>query len=890
MKRKHLALLLVAAMTVTSVDATALVSAADFSAEVTEDAAVQEDDVLVDEDSADVDIADEKVDAAETDSEEATVEDVDLQDENDEAVAEESADNAGIDELFSDGEETAEEAGEQGSFIPTTGVTAMNLDTEYTINFTKQGEEKWYSFTPVQSGNYIFEIVNNDSDKIDADGYLYNESAKNEDNYIGSFGNGIRGIKLAANQTYYYRATWFPATDENIQGGSYTAKVYKAVDVKSVKMEPGSVQTKFYQGLENISFAGSTVVVGYADGTNATYTVDGDDNGEEFPYTFYDNKRDFRCLISVSGIEESNKDVINVGSGSLKKTGKYKVQIYDEDMTKIGDGYEINILPIPELSALKTGSNPNVEDEKWYKYIPETTGTYYINYAIKIIDQELNKCSSKGNSSQAYYMEKGKTYYVCAGVWDEETKNMSIGLSPKVAKVTFEPEENEVVWAETHIDQTEMHGYYHVTTEDGKSEDSWYYPFRGEDYDKFGHLITIEVKDENGNVVEDTLNPLKPGKYTYQIKIDGVASEVHSYTVKQPSGYKKVNVGKTDITLDTNHNGIWGFYEFNTDNTGVYEIVSEGYGYVVSVYYMDANGKFHLAGKVEESNSYRIQKNMTYYIAVEKWDGSPEEIVDGTMTITKLVDEKCEWSSPVVKTPATCGKAGEAVETCKVHGDTRTITIPATGKHTYKWNVVKAPTAVAAGSQVQKCSVCGATGKTETIAKLPATLTLNVTAKKTVPMKVKQTFNVKAISLTKGDGVKSWKSSNAKVATVSKNGKITAKKAGTATITVTLNSGYTTWFKVKVQKKAVTTTSLKVLNKATGKNVAKKVTLKRKGKLNLSAVVAPVTSKQKVTFSSSKKSVATVNSKGVITAKKKGKATITVKSGKKTVKIQITVK
>ena len=44
MKRKHLALLLAAAMTVTSVDATALVSAADFSAEVTDEAAVQEED------------------------------------------------------------------------------------------------------------------------------------------------------------------------------------------------------------------------------------------------------------------------------------------------------------------------------------------------------------------------------------------------------------------------------------------------------------------------------------------------------------------------------------------------------------------------------------------------------------------------------------------------------------------------------------------------------------------------------------------------------------------------------------------------------------------------------------------------------------------------------
>ena len=52
----------------------------------------------------------------------------------------------------------------------------------------------------------------------------------------------------------------------------------------------------------------------------------------------------------------------------------------------------------------------------------------------------------------------------------------------------------------------------------------------------------------------------------------------------------------------------------------------------------------------------------------------------------------------------------------------------------------------------------------------------------------------------------------------------------------------------------------------------------------------PITTPDKVTFKSSKKSVATVTNKGVIKAKKKGKATIIVKSGKKTVKVQITVK
>ena len=105
-----------------------------------------------------------------------------------------------------------------------------------------------------------------------------------------------------------------------------------------------------------------------------------------------------------------------------------------------------------------------------------------------------------------------------------------------------------------------------------------------------------------------------------------------------------------------------------------------------------------------------------------------------------------------------------------------------------------------------------------------------------------------------------------------------------------LQSGLSAKIKVKVQKKAVTTTAIQVLNKATGKKAAKTVNLKSKAKLSLVASVTPLTSLQKITFTSSNKKVATVNSKGVITAKKKGTATITIKSGKKSVKIKIKVK
>jgi len=197
---------------------------------------------------------------------------------------------------------------------------------------------------------------------------------------------------------------------------------------------------------------------------------------------------------------------------------------------------------------------------------------------------------------------------------------------------------------------------------------------------------------------------------------------------------------------------------------------------------------------------------------------------------------------------------------------------------------------VAEGVKERTCEVCGAK-ETASIARVKGPVTLNVPVNKTLPMKMKQTFQAKASGLAKGDKVVSWTSSNKAVATVSGSGKITAqKKAGSAQITVKLASGTTAKFTVKVQKTGVATTSITVVNKSTGKKVSKTVSLKAKKKLKLAATVAPVTSKQKVTYSSSNKKIATVNSKGVITAKKKGTVTITVKSGKKTVKIKVKVK
>lgn len=240
---------------------------------------------------------------------------------------------------------------------------------------------------------------------------------------------------------------------------------------------------------------------------------------------------------------------------------------------------------------------------------------------------------------------------------------------------------------------------------------------------------------------------------------------------------------------------------------------------------------------------------------------------------------------------ATCSENGYKVLKCATCAETTQTVIPATGNHQAgEWTVVQEATALVAGKKVQKCTVCQKELNVQEIPALPATLTMSVGAKKTVPLKVKQSYTVKVSGLAKGDSVDRFVSSKPKVAAVSNKGKITGKAAGTAVITVKLKSGYSVWFKVKVQKKAVKTTALTVTNAATGKKVAKSVKLGRHKKLKLQATVAPVTSLQKATYTSSNKKVAQAAKNGVITGKKAGTAVITVKSGKKTCKIKVTVK
>ena len=58
----------------------------------------------------------------------------------------------------------------------------------------------------------------------------------------------------------------------------------------------------------------------------------------------------------------------------------------------------------------------------------------------------------------------------------------------------------------------------------------------------------------------------------------------------------------------------------------------------------------------------------------------------------------------------------------------------------------------------------------------------------------------------------------------------------------------------------------------------------------LAPILTPITTQQKVTYKTSNKNVCTVSKKGLLTAKKKGTAKITVQSGSKKVVVTVKVK
>ena len=235
-----------------------------------------------------------------------------------------------------------------------------------------------------------------------------------------------------------------------------------------------------------------------------------------------------------------------------------------------------------------------------------------------------------------------------------------------------------------------------------------------------------------------------------------------------------------------------------------------------------------------------------------------------------------EWT---IDKEASCTEKGSKSHHCIYCDEIADVTDIPMKAHSYDVGIVnKKPTAEETGLLVRTCTVCGNT-MTEVLPKLqnpkpepePApSLKLNKTSL-TLYTKVQKSAKLEAT--VKGlAGKVAWRSSKKSVATVSSTGKVLAKKTGTTYITAKIGNLKATC-KVTVKKP-----SLKLKKSYTALKIGKKIQIK-----------AQIKPKAKLTYKSSNKKIATVSKNGMVKAKRKGRAFITVKGNglKKTFRVKV---
>ena len=189
--------------------------------------------------------------------------------------------------------------------------------------------------------------------------------------------------------------------------------------------------------------------------------------------------------------------------------------------------------------------------------------------------------------------------------------------------------------------------------------------------------------------------------------------------------------------------------------------------------------------------------------------------ISSGQTIAKTKNHN--WDGGVITTEPTCTERGEKTFTCTICGNTNTKKVNATGHRYGAYKVVKEPTNKRKGLKAKTCSVCGKivyegipktnfspTDSSETNPDQNPQTSQKSTQKiklnrRKLTLKKGKSFRLK-VTLTPADSQDkiTYKTSNKKIATVSKKGKIKAKKKGKVKITV-----------ISGKKKAVCTVKVK---------------------------------------------------------------------------------
>lgn len=402
----------------------------------------------------------------------------------------------------------------------------------------------------------------------------------------------------------------------------------------------------------------------------------------------------------------------------------------------------------------------------------------------------------------------------------------------------------------------------------------------------YGEFLRVDLTGNYGGLG----GAMQAVKWTYYGDDDTYSNALQSYGTKFAADnwmhkFNGIQLGLTDSVRCK--------LPADTDGTGYWEVTVYGLGYSDYTFRFQATDE-NIAKPAGDADSTPLKNIIAEAKALKEADYTPdswdtlvnelEECEDMLANIAnqtqygieeqighlrEAIDSLVKAEFKLNQTSATL-YSGAAV--------TLSATTNLTGDITWKSSDAKVATVDAKGNV--KAVNAGTATITATLGKVSATFTVTVknpsiTAKADSSVIYTKSKTTTKINVVK-DGVTgnaTFRSSNTKVATVSANGTVKAKKAGKVNITVQVGN-YKQVVKITVKKP-----TMKLVKSSAKLKKGKKVTIKVKA--------APVS---KVTFKSSNKKVATVSSKGVVKAKKKGTATITVKCNGITKKFKVTVK
>lgn len=402
----------------------------------------------------------------------------------------------------------------------------------------------------------------------------------------------------------------------------------------------------------------------------------------------------------------------------------------------------------------------------------------------------------------------------------------------------------------------------------------------------YGEFLRVDLTGNYGGLG----GAMQAVKWTYYGDDDTYSNALQSYGTKFAADnwmhkFHGIQLGLTDSVRCK--------LPADTDGTGYWEVTVYGLGYSDYTFRFQATDE-NIAKPAGDADSTPLKNIIAEAKALKEADYTPdswdtlvnelEECEDMLANIAnqtqygieeqighlrEAIDSLVKAEFKLNQTSATL-YSGAAV--------TLSATTNLTGDITWKSSDAKVATVDAKGTVTAVNA--GRATITAALGKVSATFTVTVknpsiTAKADSSVIYTKSKTTTKINVAK-DGVTgnaTFRSSNKKVATVSANGIVKAKKAGKVNITVQVGN-HKQVVKITVKKPTMK------LTKASAK-------LKKGKKVTIKVKAAPVS---KVTFKSSNKKVATVSSKGVVKAKKKGTAIITVKCNGITKKFKVTVK